>query len=201
MLLQLDKFREECGVVAIYGHPEASTLAYLGLHALQHRGQESAGMAACDGTQIRIHKAMGLVGDIFTAPVLEQLPGTNAIGHTRYSTTGDSAILNAQPIRVDCNKGMIAVAHNGNLVNAASIRGRLEADGSIFQTSSDTEVIVHLIAHSRECAMPEAIRHFRCEDHGLPERPRRTPRARLARQFVSAQRQSVSKWLAACRRW
>src|ERR1041384_1251770 len=119
MLLQLDKFREECGVVAIYGHPEASTLAYLGLHALQHRGQESAGMAACDGTQIRIHKAMGLVGDIFTAPVLAQLPGTNAIGHTRYSTTGDSAILNAQPIRVDCNKGMIAVAHNGNLVNAA----------------------------------------------------------------------------------
>ena len=157
MQIQLDKFREECGVVAIYGHPEASTLAYLGLHALQHRGQESAGMAACDGTQIRIHKAMGLVGDIFTAPVLAQLPGTNAIGHTRYSTTGDSAILNAQPIRVDCNKGMIAVAHNGNLVNASSIRSRLEADGSIFQTTSDTEVIVHLIAHSRECAMPEAI--------------------------------------------
>ncbi len=157
MLLKLDKFKEECGVVAIYGHPEASTLAYLGLHALQHRGQESAGMAACDGTQIRIHKSMGLVSDIFTAPVLAQLPGTNAIGHTRYSTTGDSAILNAQPIRVDCNKGMIAVAHNGNLVNAASIRSRLEADGSIFQTTSDTEVIVHLIAHSRECSMPDAI--------------------------------------------
>ena len=157
MKLSLDKFKEECGVVAIYGHPEASTLAYLGLHALQHRGQESAGMAACDGTQIHVHKAMGLVHDIFTAPVLERLPGTNAIGHTRYSTTGDSALLNAQPIRVDCNKGMIAVAHNGNLVNAASIRTRLEAEGSIFQTSSDTEVIVHLIAHSRECAMPEAI--------------------------------------------
>jgi amidophosphoribosyltransferase len=157
MLLQLDKFREECGVVAIYGHPEASTLAYLGLHALQHRGQESAGIAASNGANIRVHRAMGLVGDIFTAPVLAALPGALAIGHTRYSTTGDSALLNAQPIRVDCNKGMIAVAHNGNLVNASDIRSRLEAEGSIFQTTSDTEVIVHLIAHSREKALPDAI--------------------------------------------
>ncbi|MGH9522661.1 MAG: amidophosphoribosyltransferase [Terriglobales bacterium] len=157
MLIQLDKLHEECGVVAIYGHPEASTLAYLGLHALQHRGQESAGIAASDGTQIRTHKSMGLVHDIFTAPVLAQLPGTSAIGHTRYSTSGDSAVRNAQPIRVDCNKGMIAVAHNGNLVNAASIRNRLETDGSIFQTTSDTEVIVHLVAHSRECTLPDAI--------------------------------------------
>ncbi len=157
MRVQLDKFKEECGVVAIYGHPEASTLAYLGLHALQHRGQESAGIAASDGNNIRVHRAMGLVGDIFTAPVLASLPGALAIGHTRYSTTGDSALLNAQPIRVDCNKGMIAVAHNGNLVNAASIRARLEAEGSIFQTTSDTEVIVHLIAHSREQTMPDAI--------------------------------------------
>jgi amidophosphoribosyltransferase len=153
----LDKFREECGVVAIYGHPEASTLAYLGLHALQHRGQESAGIAASDGSNIRVHRAMGLVGDIFTAPVLAGLPGALAIGHTRYSTTGDSALLNAQPIRVDCNKGMIAVAHNGNLVNASDIRARLESEGSIFQTTSDTEVIVHLIAHSREQALPDAI--------------------------------------------
>jgi len=153
----LDKFREECGVVAIYGHPEASTLAYLGLHALQHRGQESAGIAACDGTQIRVQRSMGLVHDIFTAPVLASLPGALAIGHTRYSTTGDSALLNAQPIRVDCNKGMIAVAHNGNLVNASDIRSRLEAEGSIFQTTSDTEVIVHLIAHSREQTMADAI--------------------------------------------
>ncbi|MGZ4812783.1 MAG: amidophosphoribosyltransferase [Terriglobales bacterium] len=153
----LDKFREECGVVAIYGHPEASTLAYLGLHALQHRGQESAGIAASDGSNIRVHRAMGLVGDIFTAPVLAGLPGALAIGHTRYSTTGDSALLNAQPIRVDCNKGMIAVAHNGNLVNASDIRARLEFEGSIFQTTSDTEVIVHLIAHSREQALPDAI--------------------------------------------
>jgi amidophosphoribosyltransferase len=100
---------------------------------------------------------MGLVHDIFTAPVLAVLPGALAIGHTRYSTTGDSALLNAQPIRVDCNKGMIAVAHNGNLVNASDIRSRLEADGSIFQTTSDTEVIVHLIAHSREQSLPDAI--------------------------------------------
>src|SRR5512146_874470 len=156
-MLTSDKFREECGVVAIYGHPEAPTLAYLGLHALQHRGQESAGIAASDGHLIRLHKAMGLVGDIFTLPVLSNLPGTLAIGHTRYSTTGDSALLNAQPIRVDCNKGMIAVAHNGNLVNAGVIRARLEADGSIFQTTSDTEVIVHLIAHSREQTLPDAI--------------------------------------------
>ncbi len=153
----LDKFREECGVVAIYGHPEASTLAYLGLHALQHRGQESAGIAASDANQIRVHKAMGLVSEIFTAPVLAGLPGALAIGHTRYSTTGDSALLNAQPIRVDCNKGMIAVAHNGNLVNAGRIRNQLEAEGSIFQTTSDTEVIVHLIAHSREETLAEAI--------------------------------------------
>jgi amidophosphoribosyltransferase len=152
-----DKFREECGVVAIYGHPEASTLAYLGLHALQHRGQESAGIASSDGCNIRVHRAMGLVGDIFTAAVLAGLPGALAIGHTRYSTTGDSALLNAQPIRVDCNKGMIAVAHNGNLVNASDIRARLESEGSIFQTTSDTEVIVHLIAHSREQALPDAI--------------------------------------------
>ncbi len=156
-MLRSDKFHEECGVVAIYGHPEASTLAYLGLHALQHRGQESAGIAASDGSQIRVQRSMGLVHDIFTAPVLASLPGALAIGHTRYSTTGDSALLNAQPIRVDCNKGMIAVAHNGNLVNAVDIRSRLEAEGSIFQTTSDTEVIVHLIAHSREQTMADAI--------------------------------------------
>jgi amidophosphoribosyltransferase len=155
--MTLDKFHEECGVVAIYDHPEASTLAYLGLHSLQHRGQESAGIAAADGHTVRLHKAMGLVGDIFTGSVLAGLPGSMAIGHTRYSTAGDSALLNAQPIRVDCHKGTIAVAHNGNLVNAADIRRRLEREGSIFQTNSDTEVIVHLIAHSREQALPDAI--------------------------------------------
>src|SRR5581483_1954821 len=152
-----DKFREECGVVAIYSHPEAETLAYLGLHALQHRGQESAGIATSDGMSLHIHKAMGLVADIFTEKKLDRIRGMLAIGHTRYSTTGDSALLNAQPILVQSNKGSIAIAHNGNLTNAQEIRGRMEAQGSIFQTSSDTEVIVHLIAQSREQTLPDAI--------------------------------------------
>jgi amidophosphoribosyltransferase len=152
-----DKFRDECGVVAIYSHPEAETLAYLGLHALQHRGQESAGIVTSNGMSLHIHKAMGLVADIFTEKKLAKLRGTLAIGHTRYSTTGDSALLNAQPIMVQSNKGMVALAHNGNLTNAQEIRSRMEAQGSIFQTSSDTEVIVHLIAQSREHTLPEAI--------------------------------------------
>jgi amidophosphoribosyltransferase len=156
-MLTSDKFRDECGVVAIYSHPEAETLAYLGLHALQHRGQESAGIVTSDGLALHIHKAMGLVADIFTEKKLSRLRGTIAIGHTRYSTTGDSALLNAQPIMVQSNKGMIALAHNGNLTNAQEIRSRMESQGSIFQTSSDTEVIVHLIAQSREHTLPEAI--------------------------------------------
>ena len=156
-MLTKDKFRDECGVVAIHNHAEASKLAYLGLHQLQHRGQESAGIVSSDGERLHIHKDMGLVVDIFTEDVLGKLTGSLAIGHTRYSTTGHSAWLNAQPIMVDCNKGMIALAHNGNLVNALDIRSRLEAQGSIFQTTSDTEVIVHLIAQSREQTLPEAI--------------------------------------------
>ncbi|MCI0353543.1 MAG: amidophosphoribosyltransferase [Acidobacteria bacterium] len=152
-----DKFRDECGVVGIYAHPEASTFAYLGLHALQHRGQESAGIVSSDGHLLRPHRAMGLVVDIFTGEALQKLPGTLAIGHTRYSTAGDSALRNAQPIVVDCNKGQIALAHNGNLVNAQEIRARLDRQGSIFQTTSDTEVIVHLIAQSKEQTLPEAI--------------------------------------------
>jgi amidophosphoribosyltransferase len=156
-MLPSDKFRDECGVVAIYGHPEAEKLAYLGLHALQHRGQESAGIVTSDGMTLHMHKAMGLVADIFQEQVLAQLPGTLGIGHTRYSTAGDSALLNAQPIMVQSNKGMMALAHNGNLVNAQDIRHRLEGQGSIFQTNSDTEVIVHLIALSREQTLPDAI--------------------------------------------
>src|SRR2546426_10139622 len=156
-MLPFDKFREECGVVAIHSHPEAEKLAYLGLHALQHRGQESAGIVSSNGMTLRPHRAMGLVADIFTEEVLSQLHGTLAIGHTRYSTAGDSSLLNAQPIMVQSNKGMIALAHNGNLTNAQEIRSRMEAQGSIFQTSSDTEVIVHLIAQSREHTLPEAI--------------------------------------------
>ena len=156
-MLTPDKFRDECGVVAIYAHPEAETLAYLGLHALQHRGQESAGIVTSDGMALHMHKAMGLVADIFQESVLAKLRGTLAIGHTRYSTAGDSALLNAQPIMVQSNKGMMALAHNGNLVNAQDIRQRLDSQGSIFQTNSDTEVIVHLIALSKEHTLPEAI--------------------------------------------
>jgi amidophosphoribosyltransferase len=155
--MSFDKFHDECGVVAIHNHAEASTLAYLGLHGLQHRGQESAGIVSSDGVHMHVHKAMGLVADIFTEEVLSHLTGTQAIGHTRYSTAGDSALLNAQPIMVDCNKGLIALAHNGNLTNAHEIRARLEAAGSIFQTTSDTEVIVHLVAQSKEHTLPEAI--------------------------------------------
>src|SRR5205807_2026624 len=156
-MLPFDKFREECGVIAIYAHPEAETLAYLGLHALQHRGQESAGIVTSDGMTLHPHKAMGLVADIFTEEVLSHLRGTLAIGHTRYSTAGDSALLNAQPIMVQSNKGSMALAHNGNLVNAQEVRHRLESQGSIFQTNSDTEVIVHLIALSKEQTLPEAM--------------------------------------------
>jgi len=152
-----DKFHDECGVVAIYQNPEAEKLAYLGLHALQHRGQESAGIVTSDGLTLHMHKAMGLVADIFVEDVLAQLRGTLAIGHTRYSTAGDSALLNAQPIMVQSNKGAMALAHNGNLVNAHEIRARLESQGSIFQTNSDTEVIVHLIALSKEQTLPEAM--------------------------------------------
>src|SRR5215469_895085 len=158
MVIQLDKLHEECGVAAIYGHPEASKLTYLSLYALQHRGQESAGISTSDGQFIHTCKSMGHVADIFTEPALESLPGTLAIGHTRYSTAGDTVERNAQPFSVHCNKGRIAVAHNGNITNAAELRADLEARGSIFQASSDTEVILHLVAHSRERTMAGALR-------------------------------------------
>jgi amidophosphoribosyltransferase len=154
----LDSWHEECGVVAIYGHPEASNLAYLGLYALQHRGQESAGITSSDGRNIHFHKSMGHVADIFTPEVLGRLPGELAIGHTRYSTAGDTVLLNAQPFSVACNKGQIAVAHNGNITNAGELRRELERDGSIFQASSDTEVILHLVARSRERTLSGALR-------------------------------------------
>ena len=164
MLITSDKLHEECGVAAIYGHAEASKLAYLSLYALQHRGQESAGIASSNGDRVEVHKAMGLVSDIFTAEALARVPGSLAIGHTRYSTTGDSALLNAQPIRVECSKRQIALAHNGNITNAHEIRSHLEHQGSIFQTTSDTEVIVHLIARSKEqtleAAMSDSLRRI-----------------------------------------
>ncbi len=144
-----DHFHDECGVFGVFGHPEAANLVYLGLYALQHRGQESAGIVSSDGTDLHLHRAMGEVEEIFQPSVLAQLPGALAIGHTRYSTAGDKALLNAQPIMIDCNKGKVAIGHNGNLTNAAEWRRKLEHRGSIFQTNSDTEVIVHLIARSQ----------------------------------------------------
>ena len=153
-----DKLHEECGVVALYGHPEAAKLAYLGLYALQHRGQESAGICTSDGEQIHSVRSMGHVADIFTTEVIDQLPGALAIGHTRYSTAGDTALLNAQPFSVACNKGRIAVAHNGNITNASELRRELEREGSIFQSSSDTEVILNLVARSSELSLAAALR-------------------------------------------
>jgi amidophosphoribosyltransferase len=143
-----DHFHDECGVFGVFGHPEASKLAYLGLYALQHRGQESAGIVSSDGVTLYTHRAMGEVADIFKPEVLAKLPGDAAIGHTRYSTAGDTSLINCQPILIDCNKGKLALGHNGNLTNALEWRRRLEHRGSIFQTTSDTEVIVHLVARS-----------------------------------------------------
>ncbi len=153
-----DKLHEECGVFAIHGHPEAANLVYLGLYALQHRGQESAGAASSDGRKIHSVRKMGHVSDIFTPDVLNQLPGEIAIGHTRYSTAGDATLKNAQPLSVACSKGQVAVAHNGNLTNAIELRRDLEADGSIFQSTSDTEVILHLVARSHERTLSGALR-------------------------------------------
>src|SRR5579863_9564813 len=152
-----DRFHDHCGVFGIFGHPEAAKMAYLGLYALQHRGQESAGIASTDGTAVHLHKAMGHVQEIFTPEVISHLPGGVAIGHTRYSTAGDTSLMNAQPVVIDCNKGKLALAHNGNLTNAIELRRKLEHRGSIFQTTSDTEVIVHLIARSSARNLSGAI--------------------------------------------
>ena len=152
-----DKFREECGVFGIYGHSEAANLAYLGIYAMQHRGQESAGIASSDGEELRVVKAMGQVAEVFNATTLAKVPGGMAIGHVRYSTTGDSRVANAQPLLIDCAHGQIAICHNGNLVNARELRDELVRDGSIFQTSSDTEVVLHLYAKSRAGTVEQAI--------------------------------------------
>ena len=135
-----------CGIFGVYGHPNAAELAYYGLYALQHRGQESAGIVTSDGKQLHTHKGMGLVSQVFKGGVLHDMVGPIAIGHTRYSTTGSSHMLNAQPLTVDCARGQIAIAHNGNLTNAAQLREELEAKGSIFQTTVDSEIILHLMA-------------------------------------------------------
>src|SRR5467141_2332292 len=138
-----------CGVFGVYGHPNAAELTYYGLYALQHRGQESAGIVTCDGKQFRAHKGMGLVSQVFKGEVLHELSGHMAVGHTRYSTTGSSMLANAQPLTANCLRGPIAIAHNGNLTNAAALREELESRGSIFGTSVDSEIILHLMAQPR----------------------------------------------------
>ena len=135
-----------CGVFGVYGHPNAAELTYYGLYALQHRGQESAGIVSCDGKLFRQHKGMGLVPQVFKGEELHGLIGKMAIGHTRYSTTGSSHIGNAQPLTVDCSRGQIAIAHNGNLTNAAVLREELEERGSIFKTTVDSEIVLHWLA-------------------------------------------------------
>jgi len=152
-----DHFHDQCGLFGVFGHPEAAHLTYMGLYALQHRGQESAGIAAGDVESLRLEKGMGLVNDVFTERRLESLAGDRAIGHVRYSTSGDTVASNAQPYLIDCHRGPIAVGHNGNLVNARILRHELEAAGSIFQSTSDTEVILHLYARSHRDRLEDAI--------------------------------------------
>jgi amidophosphoribosyltransferase len=149
VLIQPDKFHDECAVVGVYGHKEAANLTYLGLYALQHRGQESSGIVSNDGAQFHQEKAMGLVADIFTTDRMKRLSGRSAIGHNRYSTAGSSDFKNAQPLVINFAFGNLALAHNGNLINAQMLRNELEAYGAIFQSTTDSEVIVHLVAHSR----------------------------------------------------
>jgi amidophosphoribosyltransferase len=148
-----DKFHEECAVMGVYGHPEAANMVYLGLYALQHRGQESSGIVSSDGRGLISHRQMGLVADVFREDVIKRLEGSRAIGHNRYSTTGQSHLKNAQPFVVEYSQGPIAISHNGNLVNAEVLRKELEDSGSIFQSTSDTEVIIHLIATSKESTL------------------------------------------------
>jgi len=157
--------REECGVFAVTGIPRAAELAFLGLYSLQHRGQESAGICAVDdGGVARVHKATGLVADVFTAEDLNGLHGDTAVGHVRYSTTGGSHSENAQPILVRYSRGDLSIAHNGNLTNGQELRNRLVEEGALFQTSSDSEVIVHLIARSRhdtvDAQVDDALTHL-----------------------------------------
>ncbi|MCU0241679.1 MAG: amidophosphoribosyltransferase [Vicinamibacteria bacterium] len=152
-----DHFHDQCGIFGIFGHSEAAHHTYLGLYALQHRGQESAGIVSSDGEQLHIHKSQGLVNDVFPESRLATLTGNAAIGHVRYSTAGASVMVNVQPILITCHRGPIALAHNGNLVNAGLLRRELEAAGSIFQSTSDTEVILHLYARSHRERIEDAI--------------------------------------------
>lgn len=156
-LLLDKKLKEECGIFGIYGNPEAANLTYLGLYALQHRGQEGAGIVACDGKELRLERGLGLVNDVFRQENLVKLKGNKAIGHVRYSTHGEESLKNVQPFLMNFSKGWLAIAHNGNLTNAVRLRRILESTGSIFQTTSDTEIIVHLIARSQKPTLKDRI--------------------------------------------
>jgi amidophosphoribosyltransferase len=161
-----DKFHDECGLFGVWNHVEAANVAYLGLYALQHRGQESAGIAATDGHAFHVEKAMGWVADVFGPERLRRLPGHRAIGHVRYSTAGSSNLRNAQPITATTARGPIAIAHNGNLVNAEALRREMERDGAIFQSSSDTEVILHLLARAPAGPLEEQLPHALAQVQG-----------------------------------
>src|SRR5262245_55712403 len=154
-----DKFHDECGLFGVWNHKEAANLTYLGLYALQHRGQESAGIAATDGVSLHTEKAMGWVADVFGPERLRRLPGHRAIGHVRYSTAGASRLRNAQPITANTARGPIAIAHNGNLTTAEALRREMERDGAIFQSNSDTEVILHLLARAPAGPLEEQLPH------------------------------------------
>ena len=155
--IKKDRFNDECGIFGIYDHTEAANLTYLGLYALQHRGQENAGIVSSDGKKLYAHRGNGIVADVFSEEEIKRLPGSSAIGHVRYSTSGDSDIRNAQPFVVEYSRGTIAAAHNGNLVNAQLLRDEFEAYGAIFQSSMDTEAIVHLIASCKDTSLVDRV--------------------------------------------
>jgi len=152
-----DRFHEECAVVGVYGQPEASNLVYLGLYALQHRGQEGSGIVSSDGEALISHRDLGLVADVYDAQIIRRLAGNTAIGHNRYSTAGGTLLRNTQPLVAEYSLGSLAVCHNGNFVNAGDLRRRLEENGSIFQSNSDTEVLVHLVAGSKHRTLLERV--------------------------------------------
>src|SRR5262250_980091 len=159
-------FRDECGIFGVADTDDAANLSYLGLYALQHRGQESAGIASLDGGEIHVEREMGYVADVFDEARLSRLPGRTAIGHVRYSTAGASTLANAQPIVFATGRGPLALAHNGNLVNARQIRAELERSGALFTTTSDTEVILHLVARSKASTIADAIAEALLEVRG-----------------------------------
>ena len=180
MDLTLDKFREECGIFGIFGHPEASTLTQLGLFALQHRGQEACGIVSSDGSDLHQFRSQGLVADVLTAGVLKNLKGSSAIGHTRYSTTGRNTIKEVQPLSATCQHGDIAVCHNGNLPFAEARRRELEREGAIFSSTSDTETILHGIARTRAANVFEAVEKVLKETEGAFSLLFLTPKALIA---------------------